>query len=617
MSDKRIRLRPRERSSAAQPTDVSWPKVLYALTAQVVQDVSWDGEVSRVLGALRAQDWKAVLRLTKASPPQTYADWRQYYAACQVEHLFKKLPFPGSDLELREAAFGILMADEHRNRRTNQRFAIMKRRLQSDSAGNLRFEHKNALYGRLMRRMQCFIASTLGDTPDFESIASKCDFGPGSCVGVGGDSTHPYAKFDKLSCSDAAMAPFRSAVWEHHQFRALFLPERAGVVCVDPDCFRKEMDRWVTRTNYNKIDFVPKNALTHRTTAGEPVGNGWVQRGIGEEMADLLRHKRPWVNHRDQTRNQRLARAASDMSNLKPLATIDLKSSSQSIATEMVRMVFLLAPGWFDIMNRTRSANWRCKLNPNGKITLTGEYELFVSMGNGFCFPLQMMIYTAAIEACYAEVGLQRGTYGVFGDDLIVEQSVALLLIEWLRFLGVRTNTDKTFVFGPFRESCGADFWDGVNVRPYVLDQIPDSDRQLVKVANGINYRTPFPLWGAWWALWKAMPLTARSTIRPFQGPDDSGLTVPVSFYDVQCLEKYDHGLQRKELRQFSSRSVPDDEFYVSKRSQFGQMFLALRGSTPAMQRRIEEGREAPLHVRLGTPTPSYRRKTQLRLETL
>lgn len=617
MSDKRIRMRPRERSSAAQPVVVKWEKALYALFVQVVQDVGWDGNVRAVTGALRARDWGTVLALTKANPPQTYADWRQYYAACQVEHLFKKLPIPGADLALRQAAFGTLMADEHRNRRTNQRFAIMMNVSRSTNAGDLRFEHKHALYRRLMRRMQRFIASTLGASPDFGRIAAKCDFGPGSCVGVGGDSTHPYAKFDKLTCSDAAMAPFSSAVWEHHQFRALFLPHRGDVVCVDPDYFREEMSRWVTRADYNKIDFVPKNANTHRTTAGEPVGNGWVQRGIGEEMADLLRARCPWVNHRDQTRNQRLAKRASNIDEPVPLATIDLKSSSQSFATRMVQCAFLQAPGWFDLMNRTRSANWRCKVDPDAKTYATGSYELFVSMGNGFCFPLQMVIYSAAIEACYAEFGPRKRTYGVFGDDLIVEQRVALLLIEWLRFLGIKTNTDKTFVFGPFRESCGADFWDGVNVRPYVLDQLPDTDRQLVKVANGINYRTPFPLWGGWWALWKLMPDTARSVIRPFEGPDDSGLTVPVSFYDVHRLDEYDHGLQRYKLRQFSSRSVPDDEVYVSKRSPFGQMFLALRGSTPAMQRRIEEGREAPLHIRLGTPTPSYRRKTKLQLVTL
>lgn len=615
MSDKRIRVRPRKRSSAVHPTEVQWEKALYALFARVVQDVGWDGDVPSVLGALRARDWEAVLARTKAGPPQQYADWQKYYAACQVEHLFKKLPIPGMDLSLREAAFGTLLADEHRNRRTNQKFRILGNRMWN--SGEVRFEHKNALYERLMRRMQRIIASILGASPDFSAIAAKCDFGPGSCVGAGGDNTHPYAKFDRITCSEAAMAPFSSAVWEHHQFRALFLQQKREIVCVDPDYFREEISRWVTRADYNKIDFVPKNVRTHRTTASEPIGNAWVQRGIGEEIADLLRKARPWINHRDQTRNQRLAKRASLLDNPVPLATIDLKSSSQSFATEMVRTAFALAPGWFDIMNRTRSAHWRCKLDPGGNETLHGTYELFVSMGNGFCFPLQMVIYSAAIEACYAEFGRRARTYGVFGDDLIVEQRVALLLIEWLKFLGVRTNTDKTFVFGPFRESCGADFWDGVNVRPYVLDQLPNTDRQLVKVANGINYRTPFPLWGAWWALWYLMPQTARSTVRPFQGPDDSGLTVPVSFYDVRRLDEYDHGLQRYRLRQFSSRSMPDDDFYVSKRSQHAQMFLALRGSTPAMQHRIEEGREAPVHIREGIPTPSFRRKTRLLLETL
>ena len=333
-------------------------------------------------------------------------------------------------------------------------------------------------------------------------------------------------------------------------------------------------------------------------------------------MAALLRRRRPWLNHRDQTRNQRLAKLGSLEHAKVRLATIDMKSSSQSFATQMVKVAFSMAPGWFDLLNRTRSPNWQCELRPREK--LRGRYELIASMGNGFCFPLQMVIYAAAIEACYQEVGIQRGTYGVFGDDIVVEQSVALLLIEFIRFLGIRTNTEKTFVFGPFRESCGADFWDGVNVRPYVLDSLPDTGQQLVKVANGIHRRTPFPLWGAWWGLWYKLPQYARNTIRPFEGPDDAGLISPtISFYDVQRLNEYDRDLQRYAIRGFRSESVPDTGPYVSKRSGYGQMFVALRGATPEMQQRAKDGRETLPIACLGTPTPSFRRKTKLLTVTL
>lgn len=594
---------------------VSWEKVVFGLFERVVRDHPWDGDQNLVRGAIRARDWQAVLRATESRPPQMYSGHEEYYASAQVEHLFKKLPIPGSDDALARAAYDRMVADERRNRRTNQKFAVIGRR---------GYQCSNALYTRLLDRMQRFIVSVLGESPDLPGIYDCCDFGPGACVGVGGDATHVYAKLDAPSCTPTALPYVLGAYWANFQLRNQFLENRDGYYCQDAIVFRDGYESMNELVDYNKLDYVEKNAKTHRTTAAEPVGNSYVQKGAGNDIAARLRRRRPFLNIRDQTRNQDLARLGSCASTHLPytVATLDMKSASQSLASRMVQAVLARCPDWFDFLNRIRSPSWRCRrFNPQGS-----KYELFVSMGNGFCFPLQTLIFSAAVEAVYEECGIQvvnsvdrqgGSVYGVYGDDIIVDQSCALLLIEWLRYLGVRTNTDKSFVYGPFRESCGADFFNGINVRPYVLDFIPTHQRDLVKIANGLSTAAATPLWGAWWWIWDLLDNRTRSTVRPHSGPDDTGITVPVSFYDIRKLNEYDEELQRYKLRVFTTRGSADHGDYMSKRTPYGQMFLLLRGATPECKTRVSLGREAPLHVVKGTPIPSFRRKVERDLVTV
>lgn len=105
-------------------------------------------------------------------------------------------------------------------------------------------------------------------------------------------------------------------------------------------------------------------------------------------------------------------------------------------------------------------------------------------MGNGFSFPLETLIFASLVHSVYAETG--DTVYRVYGDDIIVQQSSALLLIELLRYSGFRLNVDKSFVFGQFRESCGADYFGGINVRPYYIDEAPKEWDDIFKWHNGL-----------------------------------------------------------------------------------------------------------------------------------
>ena len=607
----KVRKQPKKTRSQCTPTfAVDTGKLLYAAFERAVEDLGWDGDRNAVRGAIRARQWSAVLNLTKANPPQLYADARQYFAAAQVENLFKKVPFPGNDDACRLAAIAQFLSDEHHNLRVNQRWLAVQR------MGDQGFRARNPLYARLLRRMQVFFRRMLGENPSMDDVGRFCDFGPGASVGVGGDATHVYAKLESQTCTASALNYAAAAVWSNTQMRALYLPQRRGICCIDPDRFREEFFARCTEqlVDYNKIDFVPKNAKTHRMTASEPTLNGFVQAGIGVSIAHKMRAMRPFLNIWSNERNKRLAKEGSkwDCNRKRTFVTLDMKSASQSLVRQVIKAVLELCPGWFHAMDCVRSPCYKMQYVAGDPLTeVKGTYQLFCSMGNGFCFPLQTAFFAAAVEAVLAETDCE-GTYGVFGDDVILPQAAALLLIEWLRFLGVRTNTDKSFVFGPFRESCGADFFDGENVRPYVLDTWIETPRDLLILMNGIEQTPAYPLHSVWWGLWYSYGHKLRRFLRPHRGSPDSGLTAPTTrFFECNRLEDYDEALQRPRWDSYRTSPVQDDMPYAVRRSADAQMFLALRGCSVKYEKRaFADNGDTVICGVDGTPSPCYRRKT-------
>lgn len=77
----------------------------------------------------------------------------------------------------------------------------------------------------------------------------------------------------------------------------------------------------VTRT---RLDFVPKNAKTHRVITVEPDMNKFVQNGYGDTLR--MRAKRSGIDLSDQSRNAELARLGSLNDRI---ATVDLTNASE------------------------------------------------------------------------------------------------------------------------------------------------------------------------------------------------------------------------------------------------------------------------------------------------
>lgn len=225
----------------------------------------------------------------------------------------------------------------------------------------------------------------------------------------------------------------------------------------------------------SNLSTVPKNSETNRTICTEPSLNMFYQLGAGRLIEDgllahfnIFFHKRivNGVSYDQPSINRRMAQEGSISGKY---ATIDLSSASDTISTELV--AFMLPHSAFSVLEFLRSHRTNHKGHAH-------ELHLFSSMGNGFTFPLQTLIFSALVRATYDFLGIatyqgiRSRNYSVFGDDIICESSAYDTVCRVLGACGFTVNYDKSFNSGPFRESCGSDFFKGHNVRGVYLKEI-------------------------------------------------------------------------------------------------------------------------------------------------
>lgn len=223
----------------------------------------------------------------------------------------------------------------------------------------------------------------------------------------------------------------------------------------------------------NVITTVPKNSKTDRTIAVEPHLNAYFQRGIGRKLRSILRRK--GCDLRSQERNQHLAKVGSVDGSL---ATLDLKGASDTIAQKL--LVELLPADWMYLLDTARSPMY----------SLNGEwrrYHKHSSMGNGYTFELETLVfYVLSLSVC-EYLDLPVDNVSVYGDDIIVPTEAYELLTEVLSLCGFSVNEKKSFSAGPFRESCGKDYFRGFNVRPFLLKEELLSVQSVYRLANQIR----------------------------------------------------------------------------------------------------------------------------------
>jgi len=222
----------------------------------------------------------------------------------------------------------------------------------------------------------------------------------------------------------------------------------------------------------NVVCTVPKNSKTDRVIAVEPGWNLWFQKGAGKMIRQRL--LRQGCNLNDQRINQELSRLAFSLG----LATVDFSSASDTISREVVRL--LLPADWYSVLDLLR-----CKRGtlPDGSVLY---WEKFSSMGNGFTFELESLIFLACALVSAEFVGASRSKVSVYGDDVILPAKAYPTFLELTQLLGFTINQAKSFSSGLFYESCGAHWFKGVDVKPFYLKHRVDTVPRIYGVHNSI-----------------------------------------------------------------------------------------------------------------------------------
>lgn len=234
----------------------------------------------------------------------------------------------------------------------------------------------------------------------------------------------------------------------------------------------------------SRVICVPKTAKGPRVITAEPVYNQFVQQGLSalfESWMDV----HPCVSYVSQKPNQDLARAGSIDGSY---ATIDLSEASDRVSLALVKLLLRDHPFLLTAVLACRTQ--RSEL-PDGTIVLLRK---FASMGSALCFPIETLVFaTIAMMANWRiahsrqvdEVNLR-----VYGDDIIVRADAANETVSLLEAFGLKVNTDKSFLSGNFRESCGGDFFEGTPVNPVrTRKRLPQSRSDVDEVVAIVAFR--------------------------------------------------------------------------------------------------------------------------------
>lgn len=297
---------------------------------------------------------------------------------------------------------------------------------------------------------------------DLDEVASGFGFGPGASTRLGRAQSDTWYKFQGKPETTPNNTVFSNAVFLHSPlWKQAVLSEEEGSATP----FK------VVRTN--RVITVPKSAKIDRVIAIEPDLNLFVQKGFGSVIRRRL--KKVGIDLNDQTVNQWLAREGSIDGSL---ATLDLSMASDTVSRAIVEQ--LLPPDWLEALEQCRSPEGRL---PSGEII---RYQKFSSMGNGFTFELESLIFWALCSSVADLTREMDRRISVYGDDLIVPTAIVEPIVGLLLFCGFKTNTKKSFSDGPFRESCGKHYFLGHDVTPFFLRKQPRRLSDVFLLHNNI-----------------------------------------------------------------------------------------------------------------------------------
>lgn len=278
----------------------------------------------------------------------------------------------------------------------------------------------------------------------------------------------------------------------------------------------------------SRLHFAEKRVDIKRVIFAEPSLNVLYQKGFGEIIVGRLKE----VFNIDLTTQPDYNRWLAYIGSLTDeVVTIDLVSASDLNATRMCEAS--MPKDFVDWLKLFRTSS----VEKDGELV---ELNMVSTMGNGFTFPLETMIFSCVVAAVYRARGIPLlrnskrgdwiwpGNFGVFGDDIIVVKEAAEDVLRLLRIIGHHPNYHKTFVEGPFRESCGADYYLGRNIRGVYVKRLTKAQDRFVAInlLNDWSSRTGIPLKRTIAGLLRTVP---KHFVPPYEN-EDAGIRAPLGY---------------------------------------------------------------------------------------
>jgi hypothetical protein len=229
------------------------------------------------------------------------------------------------------------------------------------------------------------------------------------------------------------------------------------------------------------VIFVNKNWKTFRTISMERTTAMFLQQGVGRCIEKWIKSGKcglqPHYAITSEWKNRWLTHIGSTNGYY---VTIDLSSASDSVMWDHVK--WLTAKSCLNYAVQCLRTKY-VKHVPNAccpsEYSITSQTK-YAPMGARLCFPV-MTIVLSAICAVACDLTGQPHSIGdypmfvVYGDDIVCSRYIYNKVVELLEFFGFSLNRTKTFNdYKPdfcFRESCGAEYLNGVDVCPIRLSR--------------------------------------------------------------------------------------------------------------------------------------------------
>lgn len=384
--------------------------------------------------------------------------------------------------------------------------------------------------------------------PEIDPVDIVCKHGPGNTA----DRRMPNGR-QRFSWWYQRSEPwFPSALHCYPNYG--YAAQSAGITIFGDPKFIEYRDEWSEPPV--RVVFVPKTLKTPRVIALEPSPMQFIQQGLMNyivprlESNKLTKHS---IRFSDQTVNQDLARQASKD---QTLTTLDLSDASDRVHVDLVYRIFKKS-GVGDYLLAARSAQ-ACL--PSGRIVTLYK---FASMGSAICFPVEAMVFYTLIQSAMhkhdgrrpSSVSIQKysRSISVYGDDIIVPVEYTDAVVHHLEAYGLKVNVNKSFRNSLFRESCGADFYNGESVRPiYARELAPDDARSWTadQVLSWVATANQFYKAGKWYmaqVIRDMLESVLRTSIPRSRQDDGSGVCFASMIFDTNLRFSSEvHGYAQK-----------------------------------------------------------------------